>query len=246
MIAAGKVLLWSVKRIYDEMLLLLKANLVWLLVSAVLGCPLTLILVAALPPMTTETGSPDLIVPLTLAGFLLLIVPNPASIGLHRVAARMILKDSPPWSEFWGGFIHNLGLGLLLYVVGMTGVVVLGVNTVFYWRTYDGPIQALSILWLYLGLYWLAIQLYLGPLIVLMDERRPLALYRRAAALVLAQPIYTLVLLFAVTLLIVLSILVPPLYPAIGMAFVALATTRALGELRRKYDPASSSDEETA
>lgn len=246
MIAAGKVLLWTVKGLYDEMLTLLKANLVWLLVSIVLGLPILFLLVAFLPPITTEAGTPDLLLPLTIVGFLLLIVPNPASLGLHALASRMILKEAPPWSTFWGGFVQHLGLGLVLYLIGMLGIVMLSVNFVFYLREQDGPLRLLSVLWLYLALYWLVMQLYIGPLVVLMEERRLLHLYRRAATLALAQPIYTLVLLLSVLLLIVLSILVPPLYPSLGMAFVALATTRALGELRRKYDPEASHDEEAA
>jgi uncharacterized membrane protein YesL len=94
------------------------------------------------------------------------------------------------------------------------------------------------------GLFWLAMQLYLGPLSLVVGERRLLPLYRRSALLVLAHPLYTLVLLLATALVMLLSLIMVPLYPSLAMAFVALMQTRAVADLKRKYDPEPDQDEE--
>jgi uncharacterized membrane protein YesL len=242
--AVGKILLWALIGLYDEALLLLRANLVWFLVTAILGLPVLLTLIAAMPPGTLEPDAGGFLLPTTLAAFLLLLVPNPASLGIHRLAARMHRKEAPPWSEFWSGLREHLGLGLALYLIGMVGVAILAVNTVFYLRYQEGPLQALGVLFVYLLLFWLGVQLYLGPLATLIGERRLAALYRRAAMLALGQPIQTLGLLLAAALLMPLSVIVVPLYPCAAMAFIGLAATRALGQLKQKYDP--DPDEETA
>ena len=43
-------------------------------------------------------------------GLLLLLIPNPASLGVYRVAAIIDGRESPPWSEFWETTRANVGL----------------------------------------------------------------------------------------------------------------------------------------
>jgi uncharacterized membrane protein YesL len=120
------------------------------------------------------------------------------------------------------------------------------VNTAFYFQVEPPLLRLLGVLWIYLGLVWLAMQLYLGPLAIMLGERSLLALYRRSALLVLAHPIYTGVMLVATALVMLLSLIMVPLYLSLAMAFVALMATRALAELKRKYDPQPEHDEESA
>ncbi len=65
-----------------------------------------------------------------------------------------------------------------------------------------------------------------------------LTLYKRAAILALANPFYSLVLLFGVLLGLGLSGFALPVYPLIIMSFVALVGCRGLRSLRDKYFPA--------
>jgi uncharacterized membrane protein YesL len=243
MLAAAKVLLWAVIGLYDETLLLLKANVVWFIASLPLGVPLLLILVG-LTPTDRQVGSGGLLLPLMVTGLLLLLIPNPASLGVYQLAAVMQRKESPPWHVFWRAARENVGLGLGLFCIGLIGLAILAVNATFYLTAEPQALRALTVVWFYLGLFWLALQLYLGPLAMLLGERRPLALYRRAALLVLAHPIYSFSFLLAIALVILLSVPVVPLYPALAMAFVALLGTRAVHELKRKYDPQPSPDED--
>jgi uncharacterized membrane protein YesL len=246
MIAGGKVVGWALFGLYDETFLLLKANLAWFLLSAPLALPVLLLLSGLLPANGPEEYAPGMATAAMLSGFLLLIVPTPASLGLCGLAAVMTRKESPPLSLFWQTTRQNFVLGLALYLIGLLGIVILGVNTAFYFQVEPPLLRFLGVLWIYLGLFWLAMQLYVGPLAIVLGERRPLALYKRAALLVLAHPIYTLVLLLAASLVMLLSLIMVPLYLSLAMAFVALMSTRALAELKRKYDPAPEQDEESA
>jgi hypothetical protein len=245
MLAAAKVLRWALVGLYDETTLLFKANLVWFLLTLPLGLPLVAGVLILVPYDSGEGEPAGVVLAMLVSGLLLLLIPNPASLGVYRLAATIQGKESPPWRQFWEATRQNLRLGLGLYVTGLMGLMLLGVAGSFYLRAEPAAIQALSVLYLYLVLFWLALQLYLGPLAMLLGERRPLALYRRAALLVLAQPIYSLTFLLAFALLTLLCFIAVPLFPALAMSFVALVGTRALAELKRKYDPQADTDEGT-
>jgi uncharacterized membrane protein YesL len=245
MSAAVKVLGWALVGLYDEALPFLKANVAWFFVSLPFGLPL-LALLSILIQVRGGEEQPGIVLALLASGFLLLLVPNPASLGVYRLAAVMQHNESPSWGQFWTATRRNVGLGLALYFIGVAGVVVLAVAASFYLRAEQPLLQALSLLYFYLGLFWLALQLYLGPLVTLFDEYRLLGLYRRAALLVLAHPIYSLAFLLAIGTLMLLCLIAVPLFPALAMSFVALVGSRALYELKLRYDPRPDADEETA
>lgn len=242
MIAAASVLRWAVVGLYDESVLFLKVDAVWFLLSLPLGLPILLLLVGMLP--VGPDGRGDWLIPGLLTGLTLLLVPNPASLGVYRVAAIVDRQESPPWREFWQVTRQNLGFGLTLFGIGLAGLVLGLFNLGFYWSLAGSPLQVVSIVWIYLLLFWLGLQLYLGPLAILVGERRLLQLYRRAAMLVLGQPLYTLTFLLAIGVLLLICVLAWPLFPLLGMGFAALLGTRAVSRLKRRYDPEPGADGE--
>lgn len=236
MIAAAGVLRWAIVGLYDEPLLLLKANLLWFLLSLPLGLPLLLLLLGLFPAVSPE-APPDWLLPGMLSGLLLLVVPHPASLGMCSLAATMTGRDSPPLADFLTGVRAHARLGLALFAIGLSGTLLLAVNLGFYLSLRGNLLQLVAVLWVYLLLFWLLLQLYLAPLVLLLGERRLLHLYRRAAVLVLAHPIYTLTLLLAICGVVVLCVLAWPLFPTFTMALTSLTCARALDLLRRRYGP---------
>lgn len=245
MVAAGSVLRWVCVSIWNETQTLLKANLAGFVLTLPLTLPLLLVLAGVMPP-PGPGEQPGLVLPLILTGLLALLLPNPASLGLHTVAAVMSRRDSPTWDQFVAGLKGNVGLGLTLFAIGLTVTVVLAVNLLFYLGAQPELLRFVAVLFAYLLLYWLAMQLYLGPLVVQLGERRILSLYRRAAMLVLAHPLSTLLLLAALLAVLLICLIAVPLYPLFALAFAALTGTGALAQLRRKYDPQLERDEESA
>src|SRR3712207_731742 len=124
MTAAAKVLAWAAVGLYDEALLLLKANVVWFLISLPLSIPVVGLVLWGLESVapalvSNEELSPGWPLPLMASALLLPLIPNPASLGRYRVAAVMQRRESPPSHQFWDGVRRNVRLGLTLYLIGL-------------------------------------------------------------------------------------------------------------------------------
>lgn len=270
MVSGLRVLWRALVHIWDESMLMIKANVVWFVGSL----PLYLLTVFAcgifVPAM--EADSEPTIWPWFLAGMLLILVPSPMSAGVYAVANFVTHEEAPEFSMFWQGVRRFWKRTLLMYVIGGGVLGGLIFNTSFYMGM-DGLWQAVAILWLYAIIYWLSLQTYLLPLLLTaaipppppptgddgwpVDEAsgRPArlrrappepptpedpslgTLYKRAAILALANPFFTLVLLFGVFVTLLLSSFALPVYPLLAMSFVALIGCRGLRSLREKYFP---------
>jgi uncharacterized membrane protein YesL len=180
--------------------------------------------------------------PLFVTGFLLLVVPGPATLGLCSLAATMTRRDSPPFSQLLSTLRRDWRLGLATMLIGLLGTGLLGFNVWIYWSVTTGLLRWLSVLWLYLLVFWVGMQLYLGPVAELLGERRLLHLYRRATILAIANPLQTAFLLLVALAVAAASLLAAPLYVLVAMAYLALVSTRMLYDLRARFDPSSEAD----
>ena len=158
----------------------------------------------------------------------LLIVPGPpATAGLYYLAYRIVHEQRVEFSFFWEEFRRHFGKSWQLAGVNLLALVIMGVNFQFYLHM-DNVLRYAAILWIYLFLLWLAMQIYLFPLLFEMEEPRLWWILRNALMLSVVRPGYTLVLLIlllAATLLSsVLFLLVIVAWPAL----VALVSARSL------------------
>jgi uncharacterized membrane protein YesL len=260
MIAALRVLWHALVHLYDESLLLIRANVVWFIGSV----PLFLLVLAVswlfVPP--TEPDAGPLVWPLLLASFMLVALPSPFAVGVYALAADIVVGETPEFRQFWAALRRWWRHGLVMFAIGGLVLGALIFNASFYISVAQGWVQAVSILWLYAILYWITLQSYLLPLLVATDGAGSLpseragaeasirqaaslpALYKRAAILALANPLFSLVLLGNTVLTMVLSAVAIPIYPLIAMAYVALVGARALRELREKYLPSEPGEAE--
>lgn len=258
MFAALRVLWRALVSLYDESLLLIRANVVWFVGTI----PFFLLILALswlfVPP--AEPDSPPLVWPLLLAAFAVLVLPSPFAVGLYGLAAVIVTGDTPDFGVFWASLRRWWRRGLAMFAISAFVLVALVFNTWFYVSVTEGWLQAVSVLWLYAILFWITLQAYLVPLLIASEEPEPNAatargaderagpeavagplplrsLYRRAAILTLANPIFSLLLLAGAVFSALLSTLVPPIYPLVAMAYVALIGARGLRHLRDKYLP---------
>ncbi|MCC6176489.1 MAG: hypothetical protein IT305_14375 [Chloroflexi bacterium] len=67
------------------------------------------------------------------------------------------------------------------------------------------------------------------------------ALYKRAAILALANPLFSFIMLFGTLLATILSVVAMPVYPLLAISFVALVNCQGLRVLREKYFPTEAS-----
>ncbi len=163
------------------------------------------------------------------------IPAGPASAALANVAwpaARDMHTES---GFFWQGLRAYWRQALALNALNLTIVALLCLNLLFYRSLANPWLQMLTFLWAYLILFWLAMQLYLFPVLVGLERPGVLAALRLAAAMTFAHPLFSLMLLLVAAILtainVALAILVfiawPSLMLLLGEQAVRLLAQRA-------------------
>lgn len=280
MLTGFRVLWRALIHFWDESLLMIRANVTWFVVSlplyfvtvAVTGLLLTLAQAWVTVPAEAGEGMPTdeaSALPWLLAAFIMVIMPQPISVGVYALANHVVGEETPDFSLFWRAIRRLWKTALATYAIGAALFFGLIFNTSFYMSSSIGILNAVAVLWLYAIVYWLSLQTYVLPLMVAaafppppqpvgddgwsMDEgsRRSsepppppdpeylplLTIYKRAAILALANPLFSLILLFGIIVGLALSGFALPVYPLIVMSFVALIGCRGLRTLRDKYFP---------
>lgn len=233
--AAPRVLWSALVALWDETIILIGANLVW----TALAIPLYLAMFIALQAVGAfASGSGDA----TWIGWTALVpalllpqLPTPGGVGLGAMAQVATGGEVPRFSHFRAALRREWRRSLLLWLIGFVVAALLGGNAVFYATILTGWPRLATILWAYGLLFWLALQVYLVPLLLHLPEPRLADLYRRAALLTLAHPFFTATLAVALLLVAVLGLVVPIAYPLVVGAYAALVHQAALRHLRRLH-----------
>jgi len=158
----------------------------------------------------------------------LLIVPGPpATAGLYYLAYRIVHEQRVGFGFFWEEAKRRFGKSWQLAGIDLLVLLILLVNFHFYAQL-SSPLRYAAILWIYLLLFWLAVQIYLFPLLFEMEEPRLTWLLRNAVLLPLVRPGYTLLLLILLLAATLLSSVVFLALVVAWPALVALVSARAL------------------
>ena len=269
---SGFGVLWrAILFVWEESLLMIRANVMWFLGSL----PLFILVAFVASLLLASPDAEEL--PLTLsgfiAGFVLLVVPSPFAVGVYAITGQLVYGETPEFAVFWRSIKRWWKISLAMFAIGSFLLGALIFNTSFYLSQTTGVWQAIAILWVYVIIYWITLQAYLLPLLVMSelqpapdveeDERWSLdnvpavrpepppapraprelptpslpELYKRAAILALANPIFSLVLLLGTLLALFLSAVALPIYPLLAMSYVALVGSQGFRVLRQKYFP---------
>lgn len=267
---SGFGVLWrAVIFVWEESLLLIRANLTWFIGSV----PLFVLVAFVASLLLAAPDAEELPLALSgfIAGFVLLVVPSPFSLGVYAITGQLVYGETPEFAVFWRAIKRWWKISLAMFAIGSFLLGALLFNTSFYLSQTTGIWQAIAILWVYVIVYWVTLQAYLLPLLIMselqpapeiVDERWSLDdattaasaapaprqhreqptpslvdLYKRAAILALANPIFSLVLLFGTLIAMILSAVAVPIYPLLAMAYVALVGSQGFRVLRQKYFP---------
>ena len=161
----------------------------------------------------------------------LLIIPGPpATAALFYVANRVANERSVNFNLFKEGFRRYFVRSWIIGGISLA-FLTLFVSSFFFYLSLPAQfpqwMQALSVVMLYLLISWLAIQLYLFP--VLVEQNLSLGrLFRNAFFLAFASPLFTGVLLLALTFIVILSALTTILLFGIAPALIAVICSLAL------------------
>ena len=109
-----------------------------------------------------------------------------------------------------------------LSAIGMAVLALLLMNITFYASRPNGFMQGLTLIWGYLLVFWLSVQLYAYPVLVRMEKPRALGALRTAVLGALANPLFSLVLVLIAAIFTVLGILTIIFFFLIWPALMAL------------------------
>jgi len=149
---------------WDESLLLIRANFFWFLASLPLYLLTVLICGLFMPPIDGEGEGSFL--PWVMAAFVMVVIPQPISVGVYAVANFVVNEETPEFSIFWSTIKMLWKRTLVMFLIGAGVFGGLLFNTSFYMQVSTGLLQAVAILWFYAIIYWLTLQGYLLPLLV--------------------------------------------------------------------------------
>lgn len=232
MLDALRVLWAALVGLYDEALVLIRGNLLWL----VLTIPLYLVTAALLVPLAAMGSGAEQVSapawPFLLAALLTIVLPSPGAFGVGALAEVIAQRDSPRFEICSAAARRYWRRGLVLFSLGVVVFALLAVNLLFYASIGPEALRFLAVAWLYGLLFWLALQAYLVPLLLRRPDTGILDLYRRAALLTLGHPLFSGTLALALLLVAGLSIVALPVYFLLAGAFVALARAQAFRRLR--------------
>jgi uncharacterized membrane protein YesL len=164
--------------------------------------------------------------------------------GLAQVAAG---PDAPRFAAFRDALRAHWRQALRCTAASVLITVALVWNVWFYYNVGTGWLQLVSILWLYVTLFWLSLHIYVVPLFLHVADPRIFDVYRRAAFVALGHAGYTIVLLIAVLVIGALSVVFLPVYVLVAGAYISLIQAHALREIRRRHgDLVAEADEEVS
>jgi hypothetical protein len=175
-------------------------------------------------------------VPLGIA-VLVGMLPNPACMGLQTLARELAYGESPELSDQWRGLREYWRTALRAWLVSAAVTAVCFLNVAFYatqaashTSSLRGVAGPLSILWGLLLLSWLAIHVYVTPLLQAQDEPSVLLAYRNALVLMVSRPLASIVVI-PVWLALLVATSATGLVTIVGLALAASLQQNALRAL---------------
>lgn len=148
------------------------------------------------------------------------VLPNPMAAGLHYLTHEMARGEGIFLSDQWIGLRTYGVLAVKMWLLSLLGsVVILGnIGIYAHWTT---PIVVVArIIWLYVLLGWVALHLYVYPLIMEQEVKQIRLIYRNAFILAVSRPLYTMVTL-AAWLIVLLLTAATGLAALLGLALAA-------------------------
>jgi uncharacterized membrane protein YesL len=212
-VIAGKAIL----SFYNDLFVFVTMSLLWWITGGIFvaaGAAVAFVLLAA--------GGPWWVAPV------IAIPAGPAIIALASVARQTIRGRAADRRDYLDAFKKNWKTGLVLNALGMVVLSLLLLNLVFYAFQTNTALRLLSILWIYLVLFWSGMQFYVYPFYLALEKPGLKHSLRLAALAAFANPLFSLFLLVIACALTVVSVALPVLVVIVWPALIALLGESAL------------------
>jgi hypothetical protein len=224
----------TLRDLFDEFMLLIGCNLIWVVMCGPLW---VLAFYAALDGMNGFA---------VLVALLGVLPAGPATMGLVGIAQRITEGRASKLSDFFAAMRRYARAGWLFAGAWMGGLLLVLLNLGYY-NTVGGWLGVLmSGLWLYGLIFWLSLLIYAPALIVLQEVPTLRLVARNSVLMVAGRPIFTLVNLALMGLLIFVSLaLVVPMF-VLTISLLSLwgmhATNELIADARRRREQSEAAD----
>jgi hypothetical protein len=183
----------SLKEVWEDFLILVALNVVWVLTVALPFVPLFVL------------TNVDFLVVLALS--LLLALPLPVvSGGLCFVTNQISRGKVVGWGTFTAGIRQYWAKSLLVALINLIVLVLIGANIQFYGVILEGAWTNLALsAWLILAAYWLLVQVFWFPMMLELESEKVLVALRNALGMVIITPGFSITLAVILVVFVVLS-----------------------------------------
>lgn len=222
---------------YGDLFPMVGMNALWLLFSLPILFVLLFLVALLLPVLIQDAPLRD--TAFALIGIVLatnlVVGPNPAASGIHLWANRLVNDERVEFGLFWDGLREYLKKASILFLISCLGFILLISNAVFYLQQQNGALQLFGLIWVYLILFWLCVQLYMLPLLIEQHDKRIKVVLRNSVVLALGNifPSMTIV-IFALIFLVLSAVLVLLIATITGSLTVMIAA-RVLSILLERH-----------
>ncbi len=205
----------SGRELFEELLIVMACNMLWLLVNLPLGLALLI---------TWSLGAIGPLIAVLMLGTLSF---GPSNAGLCVIAQRITEGRTSNWRHFVDAMREYAVLSWKIYGWWLLGLVVIIFNLQFYNLNGSTISAFIAIVFLYFLIVWCGLLIYIGPLMVLQTDKRVRVIARNAALMTFGRPLFTLGTLILMVMVLGLSIYLVFLAIVGAFAFLALWSFRA-------------------
>jgi uncharacterized membrane protein YesL len=172
---------------------------------------------------------------LWLVGMITIIPSVPATAAVFYLTNQMVKGESIGFVTFFRGFRDYFAQSWLLFAVSQLISLVILANVVFYINMDSELLRLIGILWAYVMVFWLCVQMYTFPLLIEQGSRGVFRVLRNAVLLTLDNLMFTLTLLVILVLFVALSSALVIVIPLLLACIVATVQNKAALLLLEKY-----------
>lgn len=159
---------------------------------------------------------------------LLAIPAGPALLALTSVTRQTTRGRAADRRDYFDAFKRNWKPGLALSALGMVVLSLLLLNLLFYVFAENNLLRLFSIVWAYLVLFWMSIQIYAYPYYLALEKPSLGHSLRMSALTTFANPLFSVLLLVVAALLTGISAVLVVLVFIAWPALMSLTGERAL------------------
>lgn len=156
-----------------------------------------------------------------------IIASAPATVALADFGYRIAREQRVSLDEARATLRQHFWLSWRLGLASLLGIIIIAGNLWFYAHL-TGWLRIIAVVFIYLALAWLGVTIYVFSLVSAMKTPSARQVYRNAAILAFANPVYSLVIVVVLGLLVAVSIVIPPLGLAVAPALAAILCGHAL------------------